>query len=90
MANKLTDWLEKGHKYIIELDVTENNEETASQVLESVLKGTELMPGIVVNKLYRQNFNIEDYQKEMIDTMVEKLKDKMSSPNFLELLHEKK
>lgn len=60
--NKITD-LFPSKKFLIEVNFNVN-EETASKLLKSVVKGTELLPGLTITKIYPKVATINDVDKK--------------------------
>lgn len=48
----LFDFFPKQGEFVVELEFTDHNKETASKLLSSVTRGTELLPGLKVKKLH--------------------------------------
>lgn len=59
---KITD-LFPSRKFLIEVDF-DVNKETATRLLDSVIKGTELLPGLTITKIYPKVATIEDIDKK--------------------------
>lgn len=74
---KVTD-LFPSRKFLIEVNFNVN-EETATKLLESAVKGTELLSGLTVTKIYPKVATIEDIDKkaakEKINTALQYLED---------------
>ena len=77
-TNNILDFF-PSRNFLIEVNLNNTNEEAAANLLQSVVKGTELIPGLTVSKIYPKVATIENIEKtearKRIDTALNYLDD---------------
>lgn len=75
--NTLMGYFPENESFIVELKFTKDNNETAEKLLRSAVNGFELLPDLVVSKLYRGIETINTVtnikKREVFDEMVKAL-----------------
>ena len=57
--------------FLIEVDKDNTNEEAATKLLESAVKGTELIPGLKVTKIYPKVATVESIEKNELKSKID-------------------
>jgi hypothetical protein len=57
-------------KFLIEVDF-KVNEETSAKLLESAIKGTEILPGLTISKIYPKVATVDDIAKKGTKAKIE-------------------
>ena len=66
---KITD-LFPSRKFLVEVDF-DVNQETSAKLLESAIKGTEILPGLTISKIYPKVATINDIDKDTKKAKIE-------------------
>ena len=61
-TNNILDFV-PSRNFLIEVNLDNTNEEAVTKLLESVVRGTELIPGLTVTKVYPKVATVENIEK---------------------------
>jgi len=86
MTEDHNHWLPEKGKILIEIEVVKFLEATEHRLMRSLMKQEELFPGIVVTKLYRQNFDADALTQSAKENLITVIKRELENIKLEEII----